>query len=163
MKRAVRRQLAFAAVVLALLAAAWWQLRSDRAAAPDTLLAIDPAAITRVDLRIGNASEHYLKRDGHWWRTDQSKLLRADDLRLGELTRIAAAPVQNWRSADSYDPAKIGLNPAKATLDLDGHALIFGSMTAIGQACYVRAGQQVAIVSLRYMPRSAQSASIKAE
>lgn len=162
MKRAVRRQLGFVAIVAVVLAAAWWQLRSDRASAPGTLLAIDPAAITRVDLTIGNASEHYLKRDGRWWRTDQSKLMRADDLRLGELTRIAAAPVQQWQAADSYDPAKIGLSPGQATLDLDGHALIFGAMTAIGQSCYVQAGQQVAIVSLRYMPRSAQSASIKA-
>jgi hypothetical protein len=163
MKRRVRRQLGFAAAVLVLLAAAWWQLRSDRASAPDTLLAIDPNAITRVDLKIGNVSEHYLKRDGHWWRTDQSKLARADDLRLGELTRIAAAPVRNWQPADSYDPAKIGLSPGQASLDLDGHALIFGGMTAIGQGCYVQAGQQVAIVSLRYMPRSAQSATIEAQ
>jgi hypothetical protein len=127
------------------------------------LLAIDPAVITRVDLQIGNASEHYVKRDGHWWRTDQPKLTRADDLRLGELTRIAAAPVQGWQPMNGYDPTKIGLSPVHATLDLDGHALLFGGMTAIGQACYVQAGQQIGIVSLRYMPRSAQSASLKAQ
>ncbi|HTV86287.1 MAG TPA: hypothetical protein VME63_12815 [Dyella sp.] len=163
MKRAVRRQRVFAAAVLALLAAAWWQLRSDRASAPGTLLAIDPDAITHVDLQIGNAAEHYLKRNGHWWRTDQPRLARADDLRLGELTRIAAAPVQSWQPMDRYDPAKIGLSPAQARLDLDGHTLLFGGMTAIGQSCYVLDGQRVGIVSLRYMPRSAQSASIKAQ
>ncbi|RDS84359.1 hypothetical protein [Dyella psychrodurans] len=162
MKRAARQQLWFAVAVLVLLTAAWWQLRSDRMSAPGTLLSIDPDAITRVNLQIGNASEHYVKRDGHWWRTDQATSTRADDLRLGELTRIAAAPVQSWQRADSYEPAKIGLSPPQAKLNLDGQTLLFGGMTAIGQSCYVQAGQRVGIVSLRYMPRSAQSASIKA-
>lgn len=163
MKRATRRQLWFAAAVLVLLAAAWWQLRGDRMSAPGTLLSIDPDSITRVDLQIGHISEHYIKRSSHWWRTDQATLTRADDLRLGELTRIAAAPVQSWQAVDSYDPAKVGLSPPQAKLDLDGQTLLFGGMTAIGQNCYVQAGQRVSIVSLRYMPRSAQNASIRAQ
>jgi hypothetical protein len=163
MKRAMRRQLWFAAAVVVLVAAAWWQLRGDRMSAPGTLLSVDPNAITHVDLQIGKAAEHYLKRDGHWWRTDQATLTRADDLRLGELVRIAAAPVQDWQPAESYDPSKIGLSPPQATLELDGQTLFFGGMTAIGQSVYVQVGQRVGIVSLRYMPRSAQSASIKAQ
>jgi hypothetical protein len=160
MKRAARRQLCFLAAVLVLLAAAWWQLRDDRMSAPGTLLTLDPNAITRVDLKIGQApAEHYVKRDGHWWYADQTA--PADDLRLDELVRIASAPVQNWQHADSYDPAKIGLSPPQATLDLDGQTLLFGGMTAIGQRGYVQVGQRVGIVSLRYMPRSAQSTSIK--
>lgn len=163
MKRAMRRQLWFVAAVLVLLAAAWWQLHSDRISAPGTLLSLDPDAITRVDLHVGNTAEHYVKRDGHWWRTDQNMSARADDLRLGELVRIAAAPVQDWQPVDSYDPAKIGLSPPQATLDLDGQTLRFGGMTAIGQRGYVQVGQRVGTVSLRYMPRSAQSQTIKAE
>lgn len=162
MKRAARRQLWFLAAVLMLLAVAWWQLRSDRLSAPGTLLPLDPDAITRVDLHIGNAAEHYVKRDNHWWRTDQSTLGRADDLRLGELVRIAAAPVQDWQPVDSYDVSKIGLSPPQAKLDLDGQTLLFGGMTAIGQRGYVQVGQRVGTVSLRYMPRSAQSETIKA-
>ncbi|GLQ98590.1 hypothetical protein GCM10007863_30100 [Dyella mobilis] len=147
--------------VAALLGAAWWQLRSDRLAAPGTLLALDPEAITRVDLQIGSApAEHYLKRDGHWLNTDTNA--RADDLRLGELIRIAAAPVQNWAPASSYEAAKIGLAPARAKLDLDGQTLQFGGETAIGHNVYVQAGDRIGIVSLRYAPRSAQSTSIKA-
>ncbi|GLQ51580.1 hypothetical protein ACFFJT_15160 [Dyella flava] len=164
MKRAVRRQLWLLIVVVALLAAAWSQLRSDQQDAPGTLLPIKPDAITRVDLQVGQApAEHYVKHDEHWWRVDQTTSTRADDLRLGELVRIAAAPVQNWTPVDSYDPAKIGLMPPQAKLDLDGQTLLFGGMTAIGQNAYVQVGQRVGIVSLRYMPRSAQSQNIKAE
>ena len=164
MKRAARRQLWLLAAVIVLLAAAWWQLHSDRLAAPGSLLSIEPDAITRVDLQVGNtAAEHYVKRDGHWWRVDANATARADDLRLGDLVRVAAAPVQSWDRADSYDPGKIGLTPPQITLGLDGQTLRFGSMTAIGQNAYVQVGERVGIVSLRYMPRSAQSQNIKAE
>jgi hypothetical protein len=164
MKRATRRQLWLLVAVAVLLVAAWWQLRSDQLAAPGTLLTIKPDAITRVDLQIGNTpAEHYVKRGEHWWQVDKTTSRRADDMRLGELVRIAAAPVQNWQQANSYDPAKIGLSPPQAKLDLDGQTINFGSMTAIGQNAYVQVGERVGIVSLRYMPRSAQSQNIKAE
>jgi hypothetical protein len=163
-KRAARQQLWLLFAVIVLLAAAWWQLRNDQLSAPGTLLPLKPEAITRVDLQAGNApAEHYVKQDGHWWRVDQARSTRADDLRLGELVRIAAAPVQNWESLDDYDPAKIGLSPSQARLDLDGQTLLFGGMTAIGQRAYVQVGQRVGTVSLRYMPRSAQSQTVQAE
>lgn len=164
MKRVVRRQLWLLAAVVVLLAGAWWQLRSDQLSAPGTLLPLKPEAITRVDLQVGNApSEHYVKHDGHWWLVDQTTPTRADDLRLGELVRIAAAAVQNWESSTSYDPAKIGLSPPQAKLELDGQTLLFGGMTALGQRGYVQVGERVGTISLRYMPRSALSQTIKAE
>lgn len=165
MKRAARRQLWLLAAVVALLAAAWWQMHNDQQTAPGRLLSLDPAAITRVDLQTGNAAaEHYVKRDAHWWRIDSGTPVRADDMHLGELVRIAAAPVQSWAAASDYDPAKIGLAPPQARLDLDGQTLQFGGMTAIGQNAYVQVGQRVGIVSLRYMPRSAaQSQNIRPE
>jgi hypothetical protein len=164
MKRAARRQLWLLAAVIAVMGAAWWQLRSDQLAAPGTLLPINPDAITRVDLQMGNAAaEHYVKRNGHWWHVDASTSTPADDLRLRELARIAAAPVQSWDRADSYDPAKIGLSPPQARLDLDGQSIRFGGMTAIGQNAYAQVGDRVGIVSLRFMPRSAQSQNIKAQ
>lgn len=164
MKRVVRRQLWLLAGVIVLLAAAWWQLRSDQASAPATLLALQPETITRVTLQIGDAvPEHYRKRGEHWWRTEQTASTRADDRRLEELARIAGAPVQSWQPAGSYDLAKIGLAPAQAKLELDDETLLFGAATAIGHNVYVQAGDRVGIVSLRYMPRSAQSPSIQAQ
>jgi hypothetical protein len=163
MKRAVRRQLWLLMAVVVLLLAAWWQIRADRASAPGTLLPISPDKITRVTLDAGNASaEHYVKRGEHWY-ADEPTSMRADDKRLAELVRIVAAPVQSWQPANNYDLAKIGLAPPQAKLQLDGETLRFGAMTAIGQNVYVQVGERVGIVSLRYMPRSAQSTSIQAQ
>ncbi|HUA80909.1 MAG TPA: hypothetical protein VL997_11090 [Dyella sp.] len=164
MKRALRRQLGLMVVVIVLIAAAVWQLRSDENAAPGTLLPLKPEHITRVNLQMGNAPvEKYVKRDEHWWRVDQGEPTRADDRRIGELIRIAAAPVQSWQPANSYDLAKIGLASPQATLTLDDAILRFGSMTAIGHDVYVQSGERIGIVSLLYMPRSAQSASLQAQ
>jgi len=164
MKRAARNQLWLIAAVTILLAATWWQLRSDQQAVPGTLLPLKPDAITRVTLEMGNApSEHYVKRGEHWWRTDSATETHADGRRLDELARIAAAPVHSWRPASNYDLTKIGLSPSQAKLELDGETLRFGAATAIGQNVYVQAGDRVGIVSLRYMPRSAQSQSIQAQ
>lgn len=164
MTRSWRGQLWLLVAVVALLAAAWWQVRSDRAAAPGTLLPLAPDNITRVTLDMGNApAERYIKRGEHWWRIDQATPTRADDKRLAELLRIAAAPVQSWQPASSYDLAKIGLAPPQARLELDEETLRFGTMTAIGHNVYVQIGERVGIVPLRYMPHSAQSASLQVQ
>jgi hypothetical protein len=162
MKRAARRQWALAAVVAALLAAAWWQVRSDQASAPGTLLPLKPGQITRVTLEVGRApAMHYVKRQQHWWQIDPPA--RADDQRLQDLANIARAPVLSWQPAGRYDPAAIGLAPPRVRLELDGQTLYFGGMTAIGQNVYVQAGARVGIVSLRYMPRAVQDTSVQAQ
>lgn len=164
MKRALRAQLWLVAAVVVLIAAAWWQVRSDRAAAPGILLPLAPDNITRVTLDMGNApAEHYIKRGEHWWRIDQATPIRADDKHLVELLRIAAAPVQSWQPASNYDLAKIGLAPPQAKLELDDETLRFGAMTAIGHNVYVQVDERIGIVSLRYMPRPAQSASLQVQ
>ncbi|QAU24866.1 hypothetical protein EO087_13430 [Dyella sp. M7H15-1] len=164
MKRAVQRQLGLLATIIVLLTAVAWQVRSDRFAAPGSLLSINPDAITQVELQLGRApAEHYVKREEHWWRVDQANTIRADDLRLRKLARIAAAPVQSWAPLIGYDATKIGLAPPQARLELNGQTLLFGGITAIDQNGYVQVGDRVGIVSLRYMPRSAQSQNIKAE
>jgi hypothetical protein len=162
MKRTLQHQLWLVVAVAALLVAAWWQVRSDRAAAPGTLLSIAPGKITRVTLDMGRApAEHYVKRGEHWWRIDQTTSpARADDRHVAELLRIASAPVQSWQSASSYDLEKIGLVPPQAKLELDDESLRFGVMTAIGHNVYVQVGERVGIVSLRYAPRAAQSTSM---
>ncbi|MDO1528922.1 hypothetical protein QMK61_08800 [Fulvimonas sp. R45] len=156
MKRAARHRLALLAGVAALLALALWQWRVDRAAAPGTLLDIDPAAVTAVELQLDSTSMHYARRDGHWWRTDGTPA-RADDARIDALAAIAAAPVGHWRPAADFDAAKVGLAAPHAVLTLDGHALRFGAAAAIGHRCYVQRGARVALVSLRYMPQAPRS------
>jgi hypothetical protein len=155
MTRTAYRRLWLLLGVAVLLALALWQWQRDRAAAPGSLLGIDPATITRVELQLGRAAPmHFARRDNHWWRTDGGSPARVNDARLDALTAIAAAPVEHWRAATDLDPAKVGLAAPRAVLTLDGHALHFGAVAAIGHRCYVQRGARVALVSLRYMPQA---------
>lgn len=154
MKRAIRQRLTLLLVVAVLLALAAWQMRRDAQADPGTLLALDPAKVSHITLTLpGAAVMHYEKRDGHWWRIDGTPT-RATDGRLNELSSTAAAHVLSWRPIGDFDPAKIGLAPPQAILELDGHPLEFGESSVIGPQHYVRVGQRIALISTRYMPRS---------
>jgi hypothetical protein len=154
MKRATRQRLILLLVVVALLVLVGWQLRRDAQGEPGTLLALDPASISHITLTLSGApTMHYEKRDGHWWRTDGTPE-RAIDGRLTELADTAAARVLSWRPASDFDPAKIGLAPPQAILTLDGQALEFGESSVTGPQHFVRVGPRIALVSLRYTPRS---------
>jgi len=161
MKRATRQRLWLAGIVAALLVVAGWQRQQDRAQATGTLLALDPASVNSVALAIGNGNtEHFARRDGHWWRTDGTPA-RADDGRLGELADTAAAAVLSWRPLHDFDPARIGLATPVAVLTLDGQRLEFGETSVTGPQRYVRVGDRVALISVRYTPRGATGEATK--
>src|SRR5690348_3632302 len=154
MKRSVRQRLILLLAVLALLVLTGWQLQRDAHQATGPLTSLDPAGIMHIGVTLpGLPAMHYEKRDGHWWRTDGTPA-RANDARLSDLADTAAAHVLSWRPAGDFDPAKIGLAPPKAVLNLDGQTLEFGEVSVTGPQHYVRVGQRVALVSSRYMPRS---------
>ena len=162
MKRAARQRGFLLLGVALLLILALWQYRRDQAAAPGSLLALDPTSITQVELRLQHAPvEHYAKRGNHWWRTDGTPR-RSDDGRLDELTQIAQAPVLSWRPARDFNPAKIGLQPPLAVLRLDGQTLEFGETSVTGPQRYVRVASRVALVSVRYTPRPRMDATTRA-
>ena len=157
MKRANRQRTWLAVGIVALLAATIWQWQQDRAQATGTLLSLDPSSVDSVALAIGRGdTEHFVLRDGHWWRTDGTPT-RADDGRLSELADTAAATVLSWRPLHDFDPAKIGLAMPVAVLTLDGQRLEFGETSVTGPQRYVRVGDRVALISVRYTPRGATS------
>jgi hypothetical protein len=154
MTRAAHRRLILLLAVLALLVLAGWQWQRDARNEVRPLTSVDPASIAHITLSLaGTSAMHYEKRDGHWWCTDGIPA-RANDARLSDLADIAAAHVLSWRPASDFDPAKIGLAPPRAVLDLDGQTLEFGEASVTGPQHYVRFGQRIALVSARYMPRS---------
>lgn len=159
MKRATRQRLWLGGGVAVLVAVAGWQWREDRAQAPGTLLNMDPVAVNEIALAIGNSpSEHFARRDGHWWRTDGTPT-RADDGRLGELADTAAAAVLSWRPVSDFNLTRIGLATPVAVLTLDGQRLEFGETSVTGPQRYVRVGDRIALISVRYTPRMAASES----
>lgn len=162
MKRATRQRVSMLAAAIALVAVATWQWQRDRDEAPGTLLTLPPSDVMQIELRIGNGStEHFTKRDGHWWRVDGAAT-RADDGRLAELADTAAASVLSWRPLSDFQPARIGLAPPMSVLNLDGQQLEFGETSVTGPQRYVRVGDRVALVSVRYTPRPATQDATKA-
>jgi len=153
MKRSAHRRWWPLALAALLIAAAGWQWRSDRQAETGTLLGLDPTSIQRIDLAWdGGAAEHYVQRDGHWMAVNGTTL-PVDEGRLADLANTAAAPVQSWRPVADFEPAKIGLAPPSVVLTLDGHVLAFGEAAVTGPLRYVRAGDRIALVSVRFTPR----------
>ena len=153
MKRRARQRWWLLAIAVPLIAAAGWQWRSDRQAEPGTLLGLDPASVQRIDLAWdGGAAEHYARQDGHWRAVDGTTS-PVDEGRLADLAATAAAPVLSWRPLADFDPARIGLAPPSVVLSLDGHPLAFGEAAVTGPLRYVRAGDRVALVSVRFTPR----------
>ena len=162
MSRAGRQRLGLLLGVVALLALAGWQWRRDQNATAGTLLTMAPVSIRHIALRLGgDPTGHYEKRDGHWWRTDGTPA-RADDGWLDGLAGTATAEVLRWRPAGEFDPARIGLQPPRAVLTLDGQSLEFGEISATGPQAYVRVGARIALVPLHYLPRPPQAGALHA-
>lgn len=153
MNRSTRKILWLLPVALALCVTVVVQWRRDQASAPGTLLPLDPASITRIDVAVhGQTVQHYVKRGDHWWRLDPAPV-RADDGRLDDMAAIATAPVAQWRQAAELDAAKIGLKPPALVLSLNGHRIAFGALTPFGPARYVRVGDRIAVIGAQYAPR----------
>ncbi len=160
MKRATRGRLVGLLAALALLLLAGWQWQHDARLETGNLTALNPAGVTHITLTLaGSPALHYERRGGHWWRVDGTPV-RAIDARLGDLADTAAAHVLSWRPASAFDAARIGLVPPRAVLILDGQVLEFGEISVTGPQHYVRAGDRVALVSSRYMPRAPDTATV---
>lgn len=152
MTRPNRHLVALAVVALALVATVLWVGRRDYVRDPPSLVPLDPAAITRIELTIPPlASQAFERRPSGWWRVAPSGA-RADSTRVERLAQLAATPVTRWLPAAGIAPQKIGLAPPSATLVLNGVRLEYGGLTAIGDLRYVRTGHRIALVPRQYSP-----------
>lgn len=141
-----------ALVVLVLLA--WAQWRADRAAAPGTLLTIAPPRIDRIDIALpGQPAQHFVRRDGHWWRQGNKPKRAGGDGWLDRAAQIAAAPVRRWRPVRDLDLHTLGLEPPRLTLWLNGRRLDYGILTPFQPDRYVRVGDRVAVIPAQYTPQ----------
>ncbi|HET6631461.1 MAG TPA: hypothetical protein VFG73_01975 [Rhodanobacteraceae bacterium] len=150
MRRALRQRLVLLVVVALLAALAIWQWQRQHALHPATLLALDPAGITHVEVQAQDGPlRRFVRRDGHWWMT-APRHGRARDAHLRRLSEIAAARVLRWRPRSDFDPARIGLAPPFATVTLDGQTLRFGAIAALAPQRYVAVGEHVALIPARF-------------
>ena len=152
MSRANRNLGVLAIIAIALVAAVLGAGRREYVRHPPTLTALDPGAVTRIELDIpGIASQVFERRADGWWRVKPSAA-RADDARVQRLARLAATPAARWIPVSDVPLSNIGLDRPSATLVVNGTRLEYGGLTAIDDLRYVRIGDKIALVPRQYSP-----------
>jgi len=156
----VRARILSVAALAVLIGAVAWQWHVDDAdAQAHVLTALDPEAVSHVEVALkGLPVQRFDRRDGHWIGGGAT----TDEGRVGELASLAATPVSAWRPVSEFELAKIGLTPPVAVLVLDGTRVEFGEMTALRKQRYARVGDRVAIVPAQALPRAPRTASLPA-
>ncbi|UPG94865.1 DUF4340 domain-containing protein [Luteibacter aegosomatissinici] len=141
-------------VLMALIGAVAWQLRTDDAeASAHTLTAIDPTAVQRIDITMkGLPPQHFERQANAWTGNDQG--------RPADLAQLAQTPVTEWKPAADFDPAKLGLAPPLAVLTLDGTRIEYGDLAALGRQRYARVGDRIAFIPAQAMPRAPRTQAL---
>jgi hypothetical protein len=150
MRRRTRTRLFLLAMVALLGAAVVAELRREHVLARDPLTAIDPATLRSLAVTCqGCTARRFEKVGGHWMMREPVSQLASDEA-VARLAAIASAPVRYRRPAGELDPAKLGLDPPVATLEVDGTLLKFGTTDAIRNDRYVEVGGTIALVPDRF-------------
>ena len=153
MKRRNRTLLLLLAVLALLGAAVQLQLWHERTRMVDPLTAIDTRGVRRLEVACrGCETRRFEKVDGHWWMLEP-RAGAANPEAIANLLAIANAPVRYRHTAGEIDPARVGLVPPQATLQLDATLLAFGSTDAIHGDRYVALGDAVVLVPDRFSVR----------
>jgi hypothetical protein len=153
MKRRSRMHLFLLATVALLGAAVVAELRRERALEVDPLTQIDVAAIHTLAVTCNACKPRRFERVGAHWRMLEPFAQAADDVAVDRLAAIARAPVRFRHARGDLDAKKLGLDPAYATLDLDGTLLKFGTTDAIHGDRYVEIDGAIALVPDRFSAR----------
>ena len=150
MHRRTRTNLFLLVMVALLGVAVVAELRREHAMERDPLTKIDPDAIRSLSVTcLACPLRRFEKVDGHWMMREPYAQ-PADDKIVARLTEIVRAPVRYRRPTSELDPAKLGLEPAMATLEVDGTVLKFGATDAIRNDRYVEVEGTISLVPDRF-------------
>ncbi len=146
MKRPLRNNLVLAGS-LGLLGLLAWQLEPTEAPPPLRLSAINPALVQQIRLAAGSEEPLLLQRRGeHWWLT-QPVEIPANPTEVQTILAVThSASLQQYPRAE-LDLAKLGLDPAYFSLELDEARLDFGATETLNNQRYVLAGQTVHLIN----------------
>jgi len=149
------RSLLFLALGTALLGGAvYLQIARERAAFPPPLTDIDPARVTRLEVRCSAVCRtRRFERDGTTWRMLEPYAAPANAEMVAKLLSVARAPVSVKLDAAAYDMAKLGLAPPLVTLRVDDVEIALGDEDPIDHDRYVRVGKLLARVPDRFSAR----------
>ncbi len=110
-----------------------------------TLTGLDPARIDEIGLERPGKPSIRLLRDGSGWRMESPYQVAANAVRIARFTGIAATPVH--RSLPETAAAeRVGVEPGRVRLTLDGLVLRVGDIEPIDQRRYVAVGGQIHLI-----------------
>ena len=150
MRRRTRTNIFLLAMVVLLGAGVYAELRRERAIMRDPLTTIDPATIRSLGVSCLKCTARRYEKTGAHWFMREPEAKPANDEAVARLAAIVRAPVRYRRPASEVDPAKLGLDPAVATLEVDGVVLKFGTTDAIRNDRSVQFGGTIALVPDRF-------------
>lgn len=152
--RKSKRSILFLGGLVALLAATVYaELAHERTAAPAPLTALDPAAISHIEVRCNICRTRKFERTPTGWHMLEPFAAPANPDAIARLLAIARAPVRARLSLPDYDLAKLGLDPAQITLTLDGLVITIGDGDPIEHDRYVCIGDELLRVPDRFSAR----------
>jgi Domain of unknown function (DUF4340) len=161
MRTTTRNTLLLAAVVIALGAGVYAELRREEGMRPEPLTTLDPQNVKTMTIRCTGCRERRFEHriDG-WWMT-QPYPLRADSTVVSRLLAVAGAPIRKTLDAKDYDLAKLGLDKPSVTLQLDETTLEFGGEDPIEHDRYVRVAGKLVRVPDRFGARLMESPEVE--
>lgn len=145
------------ALVVALTIATLMQLRREQALEPMPLTALDASRVRTINVRCDVCRARRFERVAERWWMCEPYVLPADSDAVAHLLAIAHASVRQRRAFGDYDPAKLGLQPAQITLELDDTLVEFGAEDPIQHDRYVRVGAELLLVPDRFSARLLES------
>lgn len=143
----MRKRWLFNLVILLLvagLAAVVWYAEREQPGIP--LMAADPGSIDTLVIHGPNREQLRLrKEDGQWWITAPQRL-RASDFHVQQVLKTAAARSTASYSLQEIEPARLGLDPPRARLEMDGQVLLYGGAEALDGLRYIQSGNRIHLV-----------------
>ena len=154
MRRQQRHALMALGVALVLGIVVFAQVRHEQSSWPAPLTTLQPSSIERIDLQCGSCEhQHFERVDGVWWMREPFER-HADGQRVDHLLAIAQANVRVRKPLGGLDLAKLGLQPAQATLTFNTTRVAIGGFDSINGDRYVRVDDddQIALVPDHFSP-----------
>ncbi len=153
MRKTTRSIFFLALAVVVLGAAVYAELVRERDLAPQPVTALDPARVTRLEIRCQSCTARVFERVDGSWRMRKPYAAAANPEAVARLLAVVNAPVRTRATMAGYVAAKLGLDPPQITVVADATRIDIGGEDPIDHDRYVRVGDQLLRVPDRFSAR----------
>lgn len=157
MRKSARNLLMLAVAVVALGTAVHVQLARERGLVPQPLTALDPAAVTHLEIRCQSCRSRVFERVDGVWRMRAPHDAAANPEAVNRLLAVLRAPVRTRAKMAGYAAAKLGFDPPQITVIADAVRIDIGGEDPIDHDRYVRVGDDLLRVPDRFSARLLES------